>query len=433
MPGDKSISHRTVILGALSIGETRAHGLLESEDVLGTIRAARLFGAEVERTGAGQWSVYGLGTGGFAEPADIIDCGNSGTGVRLLMGAMATTSIHAVFTGDSSLRSRPMNRVIEPLAQFGAECRARNREFLPISILGSENPIPVSFKMTAPSAQVKSAILLAGLNAPGRTEVIERTATRDHTERMLKAFGADITVEGTDRGTVISLGGHLDLSPQSVSIPRDPSSAAFPIAAAAICEGSEVLIRGILVNPTRAGFFQTLIEMGADLVFENRREESGEPVADVRVRHSGLSGVEVPPDRAPSMIDEFPILSVIAAFAEGRTTMRGVRELRIKESDRIDAMARGLKKCGVQIAQSDDSLTVHGRGPGGVRGGAECNTFLDHRIAMSFLCLGLAARSPVSVDDASPIATSFPDFQGIMSDLGAKLTAGEGIESRRQN
>ena len=421
VPGDKSISHRSLILGALAVGETRITGLLEGQDVLDTAKAMQAFGAEVTRTGQGAWSVHGVGVGGFAEPADVIDCGNSGTGVRLIMGAMATTAITATFTGDASLRKRPMGRVTDPLALFGAQSYGRAGGRLPMTIVGAAHPVPVRYRTPMPSAQVKSAVLLAGLNAPGQTVVIEAEATRDHSERMLAGFGAEIVTEVTDEGRVITLTGQPELKPQTIAVPSDPSSAAFPVAAALIVPGSDVLVPGIGLNPTRAGLFATLREMGADLVYENERLEGGEPVADLRARFSDLKGIEVPPDRAPSMIDEYPILSVVAANATGVTVMRGVKELRVKESDRIDAMARGLEACGVTVEEDEDTLIVHGRGPGGVPGGATCATHLDHRIAMSFLCLGLTTRKPVTVDDAGPIVTSFPIFADLMRGLGADL------------
>ena len=425
IPGDKSISHRALIFGAMAVGETRITGLLEGQDVLDTAKAMQAFGAEVTRTGQGAWSVHGVGVGGFAEPADVIDCGNSGTGVRLIMGAMATTAISATFTGDASLRKRPMGRVTDPLALFGAQSYGRAGGRLPMTIVGAAHPVPVRYRTPMPSAQVKSAVLLAGLNAPGQTVVIEAEPTRDHTERMLAGFGATITTEATDEGRVITLTGRPELKPQPVAVPRDPSSAAFPVCAALIVPGSEILVPGVSQNPTRNGLFLTLRDMGADIEFLNPREEGGEPVADLRVRFSpGLKGIEVPEERAPSMIDEYPILSVVASFAEGRTVMRGVKELRVKESDRIDAMARGLEACGVTVEEDEDTLIVHGMGAGGMPGGATCATHLDHRIAMSFLVAGMAAQKPVSVDDASPILTSFPIFEGLMQTLGATLERG---------
>jgi 3-phosphoshikimate 1-carboxyvinyltransferase len=423
IPGDKSVSHRALILGALAVGETRISGLLEGQDVLDTAKAMRAFGASVERDGPGAWRVAGVGVGGFAEPADVIDCGNSGTGVRLIMGAMATTPIAATFTGDASLRGRPMGRVTEPLALFGARAVGRAGGRLPLTLVGARDPGPVEYRLPVASAQVKSAMLLAALAAPGESAVIEPTPTRDHTERMLRGFGASLSVEQTAQGRVIRLMGRPELEPQAIAVPRDPSSAAFPVAAALLVEGSEVLVPGVSLNPTRAGFYETLADMGADLAFENRREEGGEPVADLRARFSALRGVDVPPDRAPSMIDEYPILAALAACAEGPTTMRNIHELRVKESDRIDAMARGLEACGVRVEEGPDWMIVHGEGPGGVEGGATVATRLDHRIAMSFLVLGLASRRPVRVDDASPIATSFPAFVGLMRALGADLSA----------
>jgi 3-phosphoshikimate 1-carboxyvinyltransferase len=420
VPGDKSISHRALILGALAVGETRVTGLLEGQDVLDTAAAMRAFGAEVTRTGDGAWTVYGVGTGGFREPEDVIDCGNSGTGARLIMGAMATTPITATFTGDASLRRRPMGRVTDPLALFGARAFGRAGGRLPMTVVGAADPVPVRYALPVPSAQVKSAVLLAGLNAPGQTVVIEREATRDHTERMLRGFGATVTVEAGPEGRVITLTGQPELTPCTVAVPRDPSSAAFPVCAALIVPGSDVLVPGVSRNPTRDGLYVTLREMGADIGYENPREEGGEPVADLRVRASALRGVETPPDRAASMIDEFPILAAVAAFATGPTVMHGVAELRVKESDRIDAMARGLEACGVRVEETRDTLTVHGRG-GPVPGGATVAVRLDHRIAMSFLVLGLAARMPVTVDDAGPIETSFPGFAAMMRGLGGDV------------
>lgn len=421
VPGDKSISHRALILGALCVGETEISGLLEGDDVLDTARAMRAFGAEVTDHGGGEWSVHGVGVGGFAEPENVIDCGNSGTGVRLIMGAMATSPITATFTGDASLRSRPMARITDPIALFGAQAHGRSGGRLPMTIIGAAEAVPVRYTVPMPSAQVKSAVLLAGLNAPGQTVVIEKEATRDHTERMLAGFGAEISVEQTDEGRVITLTGQPELLPQKVAVPRDPSSAAFPTCAALIVPGSEITVPGVSQNPTRNGLYTTLVEMGADIAFENPREEGGEPVADLRVRYSELRGVEVPPERAASMIDEFPILSVVAAYATGKTVMRGVKELRVKESDRIDAMARGLEANGVSVEEDEDTLIVHGLGAGGVPGGGMAAARLDHRIAMSFMVLGMAARKPVRIDDGSPIATSFPVFETLMTALGAQL------------
>ena len=423
VPGDKSISHRALIFGAMALGETKITGLLEGQDVLDTAKAMQAFGASVTRHGPGAWTVQGVGVGGFTEPGDVIDCGNSGTGVRLIMGCMATTAMTATFTGDASLRKRPMGRVTDPLSLFGAAAYGRKGGRLPMTVVGAADPKPVRYALPVASAQVKSAVLLAGLNAPGETLVIEREPTRDHSERMLLGFGAALTVEKTAEGNVITLVGRPTLRAQTVAVPRDPSSAAFPVCAALIVEGSDILVPGVSQNLTRNGLYLTLVEMGADIEFQNPRTEGGEPVADLRVRFSGdMTGIEVPAARAPSMIDEYPVLSVVAACATGRTVMRGIKELRVKESDRIDAMARGLEACGVRIEENVDTLIVHGLGAGNVPGGATCKTHIDHRIAMSFLVLGMAAQKPVSVDDASPIATSFPLFEGLMAGLGASLS-----------
>lgn len=422
VPGDKSISHRALIFGAMAVGDTKITGLLEGQDVLDTASAMRAFGAEVVQHGQGAWSVRGVGVGGFSEPADVIDCGNSGTGVRLIMGAMATTSITASFTGDASLRKRPMGRVTDPLSLFGTAAYGRGGGRLPMTVVGAKNAIGVRYALPVASAQVKSAVLLAGLAARGETVVIEREPTRDHSERMLLGFGAQLDVSKTGDGHVITLIGQPELKPQTVAVPRDPSSAAFPTCAALIVEGSDITVPGVSQNLTRNGLYITLVEMGADIEFMDPRSEGGEPVADLRVRFSGnMKGVEVPPERAPSMIDEYPILSILAAFSTGKTVMRGVKELRVKESDRIDAMARGLEACGVRIEEDEDTFIVHGMGAGGVPGGARAAVHLDHRIAMSFLICGMAAKAPVSVDDASPIATSFPVFVPLMTALGASL------------
>ncbi|MBS0124562.1 3-phosphoshikimate 1-carboxyvinyltransferase [Thetidibacter halocola] len=421
VPGDKSISHRSLILGAMAVGETTVTGLLEGQDVLDTAKAMQAFGAQVEKAGD-TWHIHGVGVGGLAEPSQVIDCGNSGTGVRLIMGAMATSPIAATFTGDASLNKRPMARVTDPLALFGARSYGRSGGRLPLTIIGAADPLPVRYATPVPSAQVKSAVLLAGLNAPGETVVIEREATRDHSERMLAGFGATVTTEDTDEGHVITLQGRPELKPQSIVVPRDPSSAAFPVCAALIVEGSDVLVPNIGLNPTRAGLFFTLQDMGADLTFENMREEGGEPVADLRARFSpNLKGIEVPAERAASMIDEYPVLSVVAAFAEGKTHMPGVKELRVKESDRIDAMATGLRAAGIAVDEGEDWWTVHGEGFGRVKGGVTVKTHLDHRIAMSFLVMGLASNQPMRVDDGGPIATSFPVFEALMAELGARI------------
>ncbi|MEM1160499.1 MAG: 3-phosphoshikimate 1-carboxyvinyltransferase [Pseudomonadota bacterium] len=422
VPGDKSVSHRALIFGTLSVGETKVSGLLEGEDVLATAAAMRAFGAEVTRSEDGTWSIHGVGTGGLAEPEDVIDCGNAGTGVRLIMGMMATTPVTATFTGDASLRRRPMRRILDPLSQFGAWFSGRAGGLLPLTLTGAAEPIPVIYSLPVPSAQVKSAVLLAGLNAPGETVVIEKEATRDHTERMLRGFGAEVVLEEVAEGRAIRLTGQPELRPQTIAVPRDPSSAAFPVAAAVIAPGSNVLVPNIGLNPTRSGLFTTLREMGADITYENQREEGGEPVADLRVRHSDLSGIEVPRERAPSMIDEYPVLACIAALAEGDTVMRGIAELRVKESDRIAATVAGLRANGVKVTEEKDGMIVHGRGPGSVPGGGVVETHLDHRIAMAFACLGMGAQRQITIDDAAPIATSFPQFKSLMRELGASLS-----------
>ena len=424
IPGDKSISHRSLILGALAIGQTRITGLLEGQDVLDTARAMVSFGAQVEKVEGGEWYVEGVGVGGFAEPETVVDCGNSGTGVRLIMGAMATTPINVTFTGDHSLNSRPMGRVTDPLSKFGVATFGRSKGRLPMTIVGARSPIPIQYTVPVPSAQVKSALLLAGLNVPGDTIITETEKTRDHTERMLSSFGAEIKVEDYPNRRLITLSGYSELKGQNVLVPSDPSSAAFPICAAITVEGSDILVPNITLNETRAGLFTTLIEMGANLSFENEREESGEPVADIRACFSpDLQGIEVPPERAASMIDEYPILAAVAANASGETIMRGVRELRVKESDRIEAMAKGLRSNGVSVDEGEDWWIVKGNGAGSVKGGSTCQTFLDHRIAMSFLILGLSSQKYIEIDDCSPINTSFPNFIQLMRELGANLEA----------
>ena len=422
IPGDKSISHRSLILGALAIGQTRITGLLEGQDVLDTAKAMVAFGAVVEKNDQSEWLVDGVGVGGFAEPSNVVDCGNSGTGVRLIIGAMSTTPINATFTGDHSLNSRPMERVTDPLNKFGVTTFGRSKGRLPMTVIGARSPIPVKYDVPVPSAQVKSALLLAALNAPGETIITEKEITRDHTERMLSSFGADISVENISNRRSIKLCGHSELNGQNICVPSDPSSAAFPICAAIIVEGSDIFVPNITLNETRAGLYKTLIEMGANLSFENEREESGEPVADIRACFSpDLKGVEVPPERAASMIDEYPILSVVAANATGKTIMRGVKELRVKESDRIDVMAKGLRANGVFVDEGEDWWAVKGNGMGSVKGGSICQTFLDHRIAMSFLVLGLSSQNYVEIDDCLPIKTSFPNFIELMLEIGANM------------
>ena len=422
IPGDKSISHRSLILGALAIGQTRITGLLEGQDVLDTAKAMAAFGAVVKKNDQSEWLVDGVGVGGFAAPSNVVDCGNSGTGVRLIICAMSTTPLNATFTGDHSLNSRPMERVTNPLSKFGVTTFGRSKGRLPMTVIGARSPIPVKYDVLVPSAQVKSALLLAALNAPGETIITEKEITRDHTERMLSSFGADISVENISNRRSIKLCGHSELNGQNICVPSDPSSAAFPICAAIIVEGSDIFVPNITLNETRAGLYKTLIEMGANLSFENEREESGEPVADIRACFSpDLKGVEVPPERAASMIDEYPILSVVAANATGNTIMRGVKELRVKESDRIDVMAKGLRTNGVFVDEGEDWWAVKGNGMGSVKGGSICQTFLDHRIAMSFLVLGLSSQNYVEIDDCLPIKTSFPNFIELMLEIGANM------------
>jgi len=422
VPGDKSISHRALILGALALGETRITGLLEAEDVLNTAEAVRAFGARAIRTGAGAWLVHGTGVGGWGEPENVLDFGNSGTGSRLVMGAMATTPIAAVFTGDVSLRKRPMGRVLEPLKLFGAEYSARAGGLMPVTLKGAAQPISVEHKVAVASAQVKSAMLLAALNAPGHSRISQATLTRDHTERMLTAFGAEISVEPLpEGGEVISLMGEAELKGASVNVPRDPSSAAFAIVAGLIVPGSEISIPAVLLNPRRIGLIETLQEMGAKIDVANLRESGGEKIGDLVMHASALKGMEVPLGRAAAMIDEYPILAVASAFAEGRTVMRGLEELRHKESDRLAAIVAGLRAGGVAVQELEDGIVVEGRGADGVPGGGHIATRMDHRIAMAFLVMGLASREAMSVDDASVAATSFPEFEHLMRHLGAQF------------
>jgi 3-phosphoshikimate 1-carboxyvinyltransferase len=421
-PGDKSISHRSLILGAMAAGVTEVRDLLEGDDVLRTAAAMRAFGAGIERLGEGYWRIEGRG--GFAEPDDIIDCGNAGTGARLIMGAAAGFSLNAGFTGDASLRKRPMMRVLTPLGQMGARWICRQGGRLPLALQGGGLK-GLSYRLPEPSAQVKSAILLAGLHAEGVTEVIEPEPTRDHTERMLRAFGAEIEVRDHGGERVIRLAPDQVLHGAAVRVPGDPSSAAFPLVAALITPGSEVTVEGVLLNPLRTGLFETLIEMGADLAIENCRDAGGERVGDVTARHSALRGVVIPAGRAPSMIDEYPILAVAAAFAEGPTRMLGLGELIVKESDRLALTSAGLTACGVgvEVDRGAAEMTIVGaaRGNHPVVGGADVTTHGDHRIAMAHLVLGLASQEPVRVDEPGMIATSFPGFVGLMSGLGADI------------
>ena len=421
VPGDKSISHRALILGALSVGQTTISGLLEGEDVINTAKSMRALGARVDRTGPFAWTVAGVGVAGFAQPAAPLNFGNSGTGCRLVMGAVAGCPVTAVFDGDASLRTRPMRRILDPLELMGARTgESREGGRLPLTLHGARDPVPILYRTPVASAQIKSAVLLAGLAAPGITTVIEQEASRDHTELMLGHFGAQIvsTTEGS-HGRRIALTGQPELQGAAVVVPADPSSAAFPIVAALIVEGSDIVLSDVMTNPLRTGLFTTLREMGASIEESDLRGDAGEPMARLRVRASKLRGVEVPPERAPSMIDEHLVLAVAAAFAEGTTVMRGLKELRVKESDRLEATADMLRVNGVKVEVAGDDLIVEGRGH--VPGGGLVATHMDHRIAMSALVMGLAADKPVRVDDTAFIATSFPDFIPMMRGLGAEF------------
>ncbi|MEG6508305.1 3-phosphoshikimate 1-carboxyvinyltransferase [Methyloligella sp. 2.7D] len=418
VPGDKSISHRALILGALATGRTQITGLLEAEDILATARALVALGADIAKDGDG-WQVTGRGVGGLRAPEAPLDFGNSGTGARLMMGVVAGHAMTAEFTGDESLCRRPMGRVLTPLQDMGLEVEGESTT-LPLTLCGTQDLIPIRYELPVPSAQVKSAILLAGLHAPGRTSVIEPVPTRDHTERMLRYFGAEIAVEDRDgSGKIVTVGGDAELSGVQIAVPADPSSAAFPIAAALIAPNSEVVIEGVLMNPTRTGFIETVIEMGGDIEILDQRDAGGESIADIKVRSSKLKGITVPAERVPSMIDEYPMLACLAAYAEGETHMEGLSELKVKESDRLAATAEGLAACGVEARIEGDDLIVVGIGA--VKGGATVTTHMDHRIAMAFLVLGLGAEEPVSVDDGTMIATSFPGFVDLMTGLGARI------------
>jgi 3-phosphoshikimate 1-carboxyvinyltransferase len=420
-PGDKSISHRALILGLLTTGETTIEGLLEGEDVLRTGDACRALGAKVERLGLGSWRVAGAGIGSLLAPRDTLDFGNAGTGARLMMGVVGGHAITATFDGDASLRKRPMRRILDPLVLMGVEVLAEAEGGrCPVTLKGTSEPAPIEYRTPVPSAQLKSAILLAGLNSPGRTTVIESEASRDHTEKMLAHFGAEIVSEPFGpHGRRITLVGRPELRSQPVIVPADPSSAAFPLVAALVVPGSDVIIEGLMINPLRSGLLTTLIEMGANIERLDERIEGGETVADLRVRHGALRGVDVPAARAPSMIDEYPVLAVAAAFAEGETRMRGLSELRVKESDRLAAVGAGLAAAGVEYAIEGDDLIV--RGKGRAAGGGFVATHLDHRIAMSFLVMGLATDNPMTIDDSAMIATSFPSFRKDMETLGAEF------------
>lgn len=410
VPGDKSISHRSLMFSALAVGESRIEGLLEGEDVLATAAAMRAMGAQIERGGDGAWRVHGVGVGGLLQPQAALDMGNSGTSTRLLMGLVASHAITATFTGDASLSSRPMGRVIEPLSRMGAEITASPGGRLPLMVRGLNPAVPIEYTLPVASAQVKSAVLLAGLNTPGITRVIEPVPTRDHSERMLRGFGAELTVEDGPEGKIISITGEAELKPQHIVVPGDPSSAGFWMVAASIVPGSEIVIRNVCMNPTRTGLITALKLMGADIAEIDAREVGGEAVADLRVRHAPLSAIEVPPELAPSMIDEYPILFVAASFARGRTVARGAHELRVKESDRIATMRAALEAAGVRTEEHEDGLTIEGSGGDPLPGGAQVASKLDHRIAMSMTVAGLGAARPVTIDDVAPVATSYPDF-----------------------
>ena len=418
VPGDKSISHRALMLSALAVGESKISGLLEGEDVLATAAAMRAMGAHIERTGEGNWTVNGVGVGGLMQPSGALDMGNSGTSTRLWMGLVASHRLTATFIGDASLSKRPMGRVIDPLRQMGAEFTASPGGMLPIMVRGLVPAIPISYRLPVASAQVKSAVLLAGLNIAGITEVIEPVPTRDHSERMLRGFGADLTVDvDADGLRHIRLMGEAELQPQQIEVPGDPSSAAFFVVAALITPGSEVTVTHVGMNPTRTGIYKMLEAMGADLTYSNAREVGGEPVADITARHSVLRGIDVPPDVAPSMIDEFPVFFVAASMAQGRTTTSGLDELRVKESDRLALMAAGLKAIGAKVDEREDGLIIDGTSGEPLEGGTTVTSALDHRIAMSFAVAGQHCYQAVTVDDVSPIATSFPTFEAMLAGL----------------
>ncbi|MDG1859062.1 MAG: 3-phosphoshikimate 1-carboxyvinyltransferase [Emcibacteraceae bacterium] len=414
VPGDKSISHRSLIMGTLAIGESIITGLLEGEDVLGTASALKALGADIYKDDKNNWHVHGVGIGGLREPSTALDMGNSGTGVRLMMGLVATHPISVTFTGDDSLSGRPMKRVTDPLTKFGAKFEGNDEGTLPITVKGAKSPMPIHYPLPVASAQVKSAVMLAGLNTPGITTVVETIPTRDHSERIFNYFGVPITQNGND----INVTGEAELTARNMAVPADPSSASFLIVAALITKGSDITIKNVGINPARTGLFTTLMEMGGDITLENKRQECGEDVADIHVKYSNLKGITVPQDRAPSMIDEYPVLCAAAAAAEGDTVMRGIEELRVKESDRISVMVTGLKACGVNVVEHDDGMTVS---KSDVKGGAVIKTHLDHRIAMSFLILGLTAQNPITADDGSVIETSFPGFTDLMNKLGANI------------
>ena len=422
VPGDKSISHRALMLSALVVGESRVEGLLTGEDVLATAAAMKAMGAQIERGDHDVWRIHGVGVGGLLQPETALDMGNSGTSTRLLMGVVASHAITATFTGDASLSKRPMNRVIEPLSLMGADITASPGGRLPLMLRGLSPAVPIEYRLPVASAQVKSAVLLAGLNTPGITRVIEPIATRDHSERMLRGFGAELSVEqDADGARIISIRGEAELRPQHIIVPGDPSSAAFPVVAALLVPGSEVTITNVGLNPTRAALFDVLRMMGGDIRFINAREVGGEPVADIVVRHSALTGIETPVETVAAMVDEYPVLFVAAALAQGRTVARGLEELRVKESDRVAVMAEGLRAIGARVEELEDGLIIDGTGGERLAGGATIAARLDHRIAMSFAVAGLVSRAPVVIDDMSPVATSFPNFTALMTGLGAEV------------
>ncbi|MBB4840795.1 3-phosphoshikimate 1-carboxyvinyltransferase [Sphingomonas kyeonggiensis] len=419
VPGDKSISHRSLMFSALAVGESRVEGLLEGEDVLATAAAMRAMGATITRGEDGVWTINGVGVGGLLQPEGALDMGNSGTSTRLLMGLVASHPITVTFTGDASLSSRPMGRAIEPLSQMGAEITASPGGRLPLMLRGINPAVPITYTLPVASAQVKSAVLLAGLNTPGITRVIEPVPTRDHSERMLKGFGAELTVEDSPEGKIISIRGEAELKPQHIVVPGDPSSAGFWMVAASIVPGSDITIANVCMNPTRTGLIQALRMMGASIEEVDSREVGGEPVADLRVRHAPLKAIEVPPELAPSMIDEYPILFVAASVAEGRTVARGAHELRVKESDRIATMRAALEANGVVLEEFDDGLAITGTGGAPIPGGGAAVSKLDHRIAMSMTVAGLAAAAPIAIDDVAPVQTSYPAFFDVLDSLTA--------------
>ena len=422
VPSDKSISHRALILGSLAVGKTIISNLLESEDVFKTANGLKALGVDIYKRG-NEWFVHGVGIGGFCEPDDIIDCGNSGTSVRLLMGLVSTSPIKATFTGDESLRNRPMDRVVEPLSEFGAYFSTNYDCKLPIHVIGSNEPIPINHILKIPSAQVKSAILLAGLNVKGTTSITENEATRDHTEKMLESFGANIKVKRKGLSKIISVSGFSKITTSAIKVPGDISSAAFPIASACMIPNSEIVIKNVGLNPLRDGFIDTLIEMGANIKIENKNLENGELVADIHVTYSpNLKGIEVPKERSPRMIDEYPILSILAATAKGPTIMDGIKELRYKESDRISAVSDGLKRSGVNVSEKQDKLTIFGKGNQKIKGGSIIDASNDHRIAMSFAILGSITEKSVEIRGASSIKTSFPNFIDLMNSLGLDIS-----------